>query len=146
MYAVVQCPTCHWARGVQRKAKSSTCPRCSRRFSLEGTVFLAHAADSRRLADEVARVNASSPPGGTIAAKASIEVEVGSPRAHDGPSARERVRGALLAIAANEITMEAMDRFLSGKGLDEKIWRQELKRLIAQNLLYEPRPGRFRRS
>jgi len=55
-YGVVICPRCRMARAVKIGQKTTTCPRCGKKFEVKGRIIY-RAGDAREAAAAVAEAN-----------------------------------------------------------------------------------------
>lgn len=172
-YAVVVCPRCRHAKGIDRTAKTTTCGRCASRHGTEGLRLFYVTGDPEALRVAVGVVEAKVT-GGEAALvdvrelQVEIEARRGTDRVRSPPAedARDddvvqyaaslaagvvsvakkvrRIFEALDSCRADGWSLEETEAAFVAAGLPAERAEQEIRKALVQDEVFEPRPNRLR--
>jgi hypothetical protein len=164
-FGVVLCPSCRTAKGIVLKAKTATCPKCQRKWSLKNTNIV-HKVDSEsNLASVVGEYNMKLNDGEEIfledlrtsrKKKADAKQKFLEPQVlYDEIAGRMKdVRGKFekltiaakeLSLALGEFSQEEFAEVLKRAGYGtEKDHEKYLLWSLENDVIYEPKMGRYR--
>ncbi|TRO49197.1 hypothetical protein E2P63_09040 [Candidatus Bathyarchaeota archaeon] len=146
-YAVILCPKCGKARGIETRRKTMTCP-CGRKIVLSRAKHYFETDNPLELADAVADANEKLADGLVPKVKKrrrrrdSFSRIAERARAAKDPSEKLRIIASDLTELKGEFTVEDLRKVSSvvGKEPSQKV----LNRMQSMGLVYESSPGRFK--
>jgi len=146
-YAVIICPKCGKAKGIETRKKTTTCP-CGREIRLKRGIFKFMTDSPSELADLVARVNAAlhgiepMPKEKKRKRRDSYAAMVEGTAAIKDPLERLHVIAAELTKSKSEFDLDDLRRVLSIIGQDDP--ERMLARLLEGGVVFESSPGKFK--
>lgn len=172
-YAVVVCPRCRHAKGIDRVARTTTCGRCSSRHETHGLRLFYKTGDAEALRVAVGVVEAKVTGGDAAlidvqALQDEIDAHRGTDRVRIPPaedaededvvqfaasaaagvvSVAKKVRRifeALDGCRADGWSLEEAEAAFVAAGLPAVRAEQEIRKALVQDEVFEPRPNRLR--
>jgi len=144
MFGVVVCPKCKKARGVVLGSARAKCPRCGHSIDLSKARVFYKTEKQAELAEAVKKMNDRLSEG-----IEDIDVERKRRRSVTKKETKARRTEDSLVALAKELTESSgsfsLEDFARGLELkDEEEASRLVEAMLAQGLLVEPRPGRYR--
>lgn len=146
-YAVIICPKCGKAKGVEAERKTTTCP-CGREITLSRTKFLFESNSPSELASAVAEANEQLGEGTKPKARRKSSPKdpyagvAERARAIKDPLERMRVIASELTVMHGEFGYDDMKRIASLVGRESP--EDMIARLQEHSLIYETSEGTYR--
>lgn len=149
-HAVVACSACRQPWAVELRHATVACPRCGERAELAGKALLWQGTDARAAQEAVARQRA--PPGveewlrvpKPARHDSRVEAAAAAGRGIANKSLRAEAVVASLSQGQPDVAAEELQTAMVQSGLDVERARLEVVRMLARDILMEPRPGRYR--
>lgn len=158
-YGVIICPKCHYPRGVKLTDSKSKCYHCGYTFTVEKLKTFYETDSESELAEAVGRLNAKLQGGLTEYLNFLDEYE-NVPIGYEALEPPKRIASKLrhikdpvkrleqlaqeLALELNEFSEADIIDVLTELGLKQVQSQRALTSLLENNIIYEPRPGKFK--
>jgi len=157
-YGVVACPSCRRAKVFELGTRTTACPLCGRRLDTSrlvtetaGTVeqaqTLVGAVNARLAAATPAELASMTPPDDAPApASDALVAVVRATRSANGETARADAAARALSAALGTFTAPQWTEAVANALGEAAATKAEthLRRMLAANVLFEPRPGVYR--
>jgi hypothetical protein len=155
-FAVVVCPQCHAPWAVESRHASAACPRCRKGVELAHRVKLWEGTDAREAQRQAAQHH-SQMAGKGVSAAVSVYQPTARVSCHDSPAeeAAASARGIANKGSRAEMVAATLSRggpathadlidALQLAGLDADRAEAEVTRMLAMDILLEPKAGHYR--
>ncbi|UCH89141.1 MAG: hypothetical protein JSV49_00385 [Thermoplasmata archaeon] len=158
-YGVVVCPKCHYPRGIKLGTKKSSCYHCSYNFTVKNLKIFYMTESEAELSEAVGRLNAKLR-GGLEEYLEFLEEYENVPVGYEQLEPHKRIAAKLmhipepkkrlerlafeLSVELNEFEEADMVKVLDELGIRGKRAENFMKSLVENNIIYEPRPGKYR--
>lgn len=149
-YGVVVCKRCRRAKAYEVGQRTTTCPTCGARLQVESLRTFYESDDEAAVREAIGRINARLA-GEPEVMEGVLEGTLESFGDEAAPRVLPKGRPRDVEEVARELAGErgvfsetAFREALDSAGLDGAEADHHLARLVEMNVLYEPRPGRFR--
>ena len=138
--AVVQCPSCNGAMGVNLSNHSARCTRCGTRIDPRSAKRISVVHSPTALPTAVAEANAQ------LQGEGEGSLHTLAPKVKEGATRRaRRIQLQVLFLTTMEVSFEQLERELAREQVDRFEIQTALQSLIDTSEVFEPAPGRYRR-